>query len=353
MIDIKTYGFTDPDLTDAARVTAVHKDLFEIVCARGTSLARLKSGAYRAENAQAYPTAGDYVRAAYAEHGESLIYQTLPRFSLFERSNYQGHAAGYVKTIVAQAVAANFNTAMLLASLNHDFNLRRLQRYVTMTYQSGAQPVVALTKADLVDDATVQSMVADTQSALFGIPVYALSAHTGQGLEQLSPYLAPGQTLVFLGSSGVGKSSLVNALAGQEIMAVKEIREDDSKGRHTTTHRQLMMMPCGAMVIDTPGMRELGMWNAEEGLGDAFADVEDILARGCRFSDCRHQSEPGCAVKKALDAGELKKERWEDYLALERESRFVQNKAAAVRDKNAWGKQIAMYNRTRVSAKRS
>lgn len=352
MTDIKSYGFPDPDLTNAARVTAVHKDLFEIVCARGTALARLKSSVYRYGGAQAYPTTGDYVRAVTNADGEGVIYETLPRFSLFERSNYQGHAAGYVKTIVAQAVAANFHTAVLLASLNHDFNLRRLERYATLAYHSGAQPVVALTKADLAEDAVIRGAVSDVQLALPGVPVYALSAHTGRGLAQLAPYLAPGQTLVFLGSSGVGKSSLVNALAGEALMPVKDIREDDSKGRHTTTHRQLMLLPCGAMIIDTPGMREMGMWNAEEGLPDAFADVEEILTRGCRFSDCRHGSEPGCAVKQALEAGELRRERWEDYLALQKESRFVKDKAAAVREKDAWRKQIAIYNRARTGGKR-
>ena len=154
-----------------------------------------------------------------------------------------------------------------------------------------------------------------------------VSARSGEGLDRLAPYLEKGKTVVFLGSSGVGKSTLVNALAGEELMKVNTIREDDSKGRHTTTHRQMILLPCGAMIIDTPGMRELGLWDADSGMTEAFTDVEELMGR-CRFSDCTHGNEPGCAVNAALADGTLGEERWQDYLALRRELSFIENKAA-------------------------
>jgi ribosome biogenesis GTPase len=162
---------------------------------------------------------------------------------------------------------------------------------------------------------------------------------------RLRELIAPGKTAVFLGSSGVGKSSLLNALAGEQLMDVKAIREDDSRGRHTTTHRQLFMLPHGGMVIDTPGMRELGMWDVSEGLGGAFADVEEVLSRPCKYSDCRHLTEPGCAVKAAIAAGELYLERWEHYNTLKREAKFTEDKAGFLREKSARNKSIALWNK--------
>lgn len=199
-------------------------------------------------------------------------------------------------------MAANFDTVFILQSLNHDFNERRLERYVTLAWQSGAVPAVVLTKADLTQDSAEARRRAERLAA--GVGVFAVSAKTGEGLAALDGYLRPGKTVVFLGSSGVGKSSLLNALAGEELMETGGIREDDSRGRHTTTHRQLFRLDSGAMVIDTPGMRELGMWDVSEGLSEAFTDVQALLGR-CRFSDCRHQQEPGCAVREALETGVL------------------------------------------------
>ena len=316
-----------------ARVTAVHKERYEIVCARGITHARLKTREYFVDT-QDFPTAGDFVMIHYIDNGDSLILATLPRRTYFSRRE-----PGPIPR--DQAVAANFDYVFIMQSLNQDFNPKRLERYLALSWQSGATPVILLTKADLVED--YWDYLTQVERVAVGVNTHVVSAHTGQGLNRLNGYLQPGKTVVFLGSSGVGKSSLVNALAGQEIMAVRAIREDDSKGRHTTTHRQLIRLGNGVMVIDTPGMRELGMWDTVEGLADAFADVESYLGR-CRFSDCRHESEPGCAIKAAIAAGELDPMRWESYKNLKEEAL---SKDELLRRKHEWSKGVAKFTRNR------
>jgi len=212
--------------------------------------------------------------------------------------------------------------ALLVASLNADLSLRRIERYLASAWESGAQPVVVLTKADMCEE--VEERVAEVEAIAFGVPVHAISALTGQGLDAVRAHLAPGRTAVLLGSSGVGKSTLVNALAGREIMTVREIRDDDT-GKHTTTHRELILMPDGALILDTPGMRELGLWDASAGVASTFSDLEALFAQ-CRFDDCRHKSEPGCAVRAALEDGTLEPSRWESWRKLQKELRFEHNK---------------------------
>ena len=316
-----------------ARITAVHKERYEIVCQHGITHARLKTKEYYMDT-QDFPTAGDFVMVNYIENGDSRITTTLPRKTLFSRRE-----PGPIPK--DQAVAANFDYVFILQSLNQDFNPRRLERYLTLAWQSGATPVVLLTKADLVEDYWNYLTQADRICA--GVNIHVVSAHTGYGLERLNAYLQPGKTVVFLGSSGVGKSSLVNALAGEEIMAVSAIREDDSKGRHTTTHRQLIRLQSGVMIIDTPGMRELGMWDASEGLQDAFADVESYLGK-CRFSDCAHRQAPGCAIRAAIAAGELDLSRWESYQKLKEEAL---SKEEMLRRKQEWSKGVAKFTKQR------
>ena len=316
-----------------ARVTAVHKERYEIVCEHGITHARLKTKEYYMDT-QDFPTAGDFVMINYIDNGDSQILATLPRRTCFSRRE-----PGPVPR--DQAVAANFDYVFIMQSLNLDFNPKRLERYLTLSWQSGATPVILLTKADLVED--YWDFLTRVERVAAGVNVHVVSAHTGQGLPQLNAYLQPGKTVVFLGSSGVGKSSLVNALAAEQIMAVSAIREDDSKGRHTTTHRQLIRLKSGVMIIDTPGMRELGMWDVSEGLSDAFADVEKFLGK-CRFSDCSHNREPGCAIKAAIAAGELDIGRWESYQKLSEEA---VDKAEMLRRKNEWHKGLAKFTKNR------
>ena len=316
-----------------ARVTAVHKERYEIVCDHGVTYARLKTKEYYVETRE-FPTTGDYVMIHYIPDGDSQIIETLPRRTCFSRRE-----PGPIPR--DQAVSANFDYVFIMQSLNMDFNPKRLERYLTLGWQSGATPVILLTKADLTDD--YWHYLTEVERVAAGVNTHVVSAHTGYGLQRLNAYLQPGKTVVFLGSSGVGKSSLVNAIAGEEIMTVNGIREDDSKGRHTTTHRQLIRLKSGAMIIDTPGMRELGMWDVSEGLGSAFADVERYLGT-CRFSDCRHETEPGCAIKAAIGRGELELSRWESYRKLKEDD---VDRDEMMRRKNEWAKGVAKFTKQR------
>lgn len=342
MIELRDYGYTAFFERQAAgatllpaRVLAAHKERYEIVCAHGIQHSRLKAGVYYGGGEEDFPTTGDFVLLQYNESGDSLICRTLPRKTFFSRRDpTRGRGE--------QAVAANFDTVFILISLNHDFNIKRAERYLALAWQSGGLPVIVLTKKDLCADCAPP--IAKLRRVAGTVEILAVSAKTGEGLEALAPYLGPGQTVVLLGSSGVGKSSLVNALAGEERMAVSEIREDDSRGRHTTTHRQLMRLDDGTLVIDTPGMRELGMWRADEGLLDAFSDVEEHLGR-CRFADCRHDTEPGCAIIAAIASGELSPERWQAYRKLRAEADAAGDMAARMAAKRAWQKSITKHNK--------
>lgn len=343
---MENYGYkcTEP-LNDGlipARITEVHKELFRAVCENGEINARLKSSVYFNFGTEEFPTAGDFVALNYNPDGDSLIVKTLPRKSLFSRRNPTPGMGG-------QAVAANFDYVFILSSLNHDFNPKRNERYVTAAWQSGGIPVIILTKCDLCDD--INDKLRAARNATPNVDVFAISSVTGEGIDAIGEYFKAGKTVVFLGSSGVGKSSLVNALAKQEIMTTNGIREQDSKGHHTTTHRQLVRLDSGVMIIDTPGMRELGMWDVSDGLGKTFSEIDELLVR-CRFSDCTHTNEPGCAVTAALESGELSEERWESYLKLKREAFISDEKSAFLVQKNARNKAVSMRSKEMKKARK-
>ncbi len=344
MINLQDYGYQDEfdgkgscDDLMAARVVELHRERYKIVCKHGECPARL-TGSFRHETivTEDFPAVGDFVLIRYNENGESGIVKVLPRKSKFSRTNFSGRDPN-AEAVREQVVAANFDYVFIMVSLNRDFNLNRISRYLTAAWQSGGMPVVLLTKSDLLDDFSGEYEAA-MDVAQFA-SVHVVSTQTGFGLENLNEYLQPGKTIVFLGSSGVGKSSLVNFLVGKDLMVVSDIRKKDDRGRHTTTGRQLIMLENGAMLIDTPGMRELGLWNANDGLEHSFADVEQYFGH-CKFNDCRHRTEPGCAVKNAIRNGELSQERWESYQQLETETRFTEDKAGYLREKEQWHKDI-------------
>ena len=267
----------------------------------------------------------------------AYIRLVLPRKTKFSRA-----AAGI--ELKEQIIAANVDTVFLIQSLNRDFNMRRLERYLIAAWESGAVPVVVLTKADCCDD--VVDKVAAVYVTCPGVEVHSISCVTGEGIEDIRKYFMPGKTVALLGSSGVGKSTLVNTLAGQELLKTQAVREDDSRGRHTTTHRELLLLPGGGLILDTPGMRSLSLWEADSGMEVMFGDVEE-LTELCRFHDCKHQNEPGCAVREALDTGKLGIKRWESWLKLQKElSHLEAKKEGKLRlQEKQWGRQIAKFQK--------
>ena len=229
---------------------------------------------------------------------------------------------GDVVALVEQ-VAANVDIVLLTTSMNADFSPRRLERYLANVYESGARPVIVLTKADLAENR--DEMIAEAEAVAFGVPVLAVSAMSGEGLDALAALLKPRETAVLLGMSGAGKSTLLNALAGSEIMATQGILEEGARGRHTTTHRELVRLPSGTLLLDTPGMRSIGVFGTDEGVDQIFGDIE-ALALDCRFNNCKHEAEPGCAIRAALEDGSLEAGRWQGYQKLQRELAFEARK---------------------------
>jgi ribosome biogenesis GTPase / thiamine phosphate phosphatase len=322
------------------RVIVQQRGLWRLATAEGETDAEVSGRLVHEAADGGLPVAGDWV-AADASPGRAIVRAVLPRSTAFTR--WASGPAGGV-----QVVAANVDVAFLTASLNADLNLRRLERYLAAAYESGAEPVIVLTKADACPE--VDALVAEVEAIAFGVPVLAVSAMTGEGLGRLAAHLPPGRTAVLLGSSGVGKSTLVNALAGRERMATQEIREDDARGRHTTTHRELILLPSGGLVLDTPGMRELGMFDAEAGVSQAFADLEDLAAR-CRFTDCAHQREPGCAVRAAITEGRLDPGRLASWNKLQRELAHERRKEDPLARRAEQKRWIAIHKSARARTK--
>jgi ribosome biogenesis GTPase len=342
-MNIKDYGFKDSLFKNKtneipARIITTYRDRYEIVCDKGKGFAKLKTGSYYDNPNSIYPTIGDFVLIDWNDKGDSRIIETLKRESSFSRvdpSPDRQHE---------QLVAANFDYVFIMQSLNNNYNLHRIERYLTLSWQSGAIPVIVLTKCDLVEN--YEKYILEVENIAVGVNVYAISCKTGEGIEKLKEYFKQGNTLVFLGSSGVGKSTLVNTLFGTKIMQTSEIREDDSRGRHTTTNRQLIMLPNGTMIIDTPGMRELGMWDVSEGLDKTFQDVEKYLGK-CKFSDCTHTSEPGCKILEAIEKRELSRDRFNSYMKLKNEAKYTDNSESYLKEKKEKFKEIAKNNKKR------
>ena len=289
-----------------ARVSTQHRGEYDVLAEHGELRARV-SGRLRHEASSGadLPAVGDWVALR-----EQTIHGVLPRRSAFLRK------VAWSQT-EAQVLAANVDTVFVVTGLDEDFSPRRIERYLTLAWESGAMPALVLTKTDLCDDPYARLL--EAEQVAVGVPSHLVSNLTGEGVDELSPYLAPAKTIALLGSSGVGKSSLANRLLGSEVQATKELAEDGT-GRHTTTARQLLRLPAGALLVDTPGLREIQLWEADGGIHEAFADVDE-LAAGCRFNDCAHTHEPGCAVQAAIEEGRLPRERLQSYRALQKELR--------------------------------
>jgi len=299
---------------------------------------------HHAERQGELPAVGDWVAVRKRPEDHGAIVAVLPRRSRFSR-----RMAGNVTD--EQVVAANVDVIFIVMALDDDFSVRRLERYLLMARESGATPVVLLTKPDLSAD--LPADVADVAAAAGDVPVHVLSPKLNQGLEQVSPYVAGGRTAALLGSSGVGKSTIINRLIGADVQKTREVRESDSKGRHTTTHRELVVLPEGGLMIDTPGMRELQLWDASESVRGTFEDVE-ALAGECHFTDCRHRGEPRCAVKTAVDEGRIPPDRLASYLQLQDELAYLarqQDERAQIEEKRK-GKIGAKALRQHVKSKR-
>ena len=337
---------TDASGAVPARVAEEMKGAYRVLSDAGPLLVSIRGRLlHQAAASDELPAAGDWVlieRPPGEERG--LIVRLLERRTKLSRMRPSPNPRS--QRTEEQILAANVDVVFVVGALNRDYNPRRVERYLSVAWESGARPVVVLNKADLRKD--VGDVIRESEFLAPGVRVLATSTMTGEGIEAMRAQLIPGETAVFVGSSGVGKSSLLNCLLGDSTQVVRDIRAD-GKGRHTTTSRQLFLIPSGGNVIDTPGLRELTLWDAEGGLNRAFADV-DTFAQECAFRDCRHAGEPGCAVREAVDEGELTVERFESYRKLERELAFMarrQDKALEIAERKRW-KQIHKQNRERM-----
>lgn len=342
-MSLTDYGWTEALGREFAAQAVAGWEPARVVCElrRNFYAVQLESGEYLGEcgggffhvarRAEQFPAIGDWVAVERRDEGSRVhIRAVLPRRTKFSR-----RAAGTEE--VEQIVAANVDTVFLVSGLDHNYNPRRIQRFVVAARESGAEPVILLNKSDLVEDGN--ALMAEVAAAVPGVPVYLTSAQTRKGLKALQAnYALPGRTLAFVGSSGAGKSSLVNALLKEEALPVGDVRERDSKGRHTTTRRELVLTPSGALLIDTPGLRELQLWDADVAVEETFPDIAQWALR-CRFSNCRHDTEKGCAVLAAITAGELTTERLEAYRKLRNEAdarASRKKKPSALASKPGW-----------------
>lgn len=315
------------------RIVLEHKHMYRIVNEDGEWLGELSGKfIYNTVRKVDFPAVGDWVLMKTIPAEKKAIIQSV----LERKSQFVRHAAG--SKVEEQVVATNVDYIFIVNALNHDFNVRRIERYLLLAYESGANPVIVLTKKDLCDN--VEEKVEEVNGIAFGVPILVVSNTTGEGIGDMQEFVTSGVTVALLGSSGVGKSTLLNSLMDTEVQKTSEIREDDSKGRHTTTHRELFVLPNGGLVIDTPGMREIQLWDGSSAIDTTFSDIDELSAT-CRFSDCSHQSEPGCSVQQAIVEGILSLERFQSYVKLQREIDYQARKVdptLARNEKEKWKK---------------
>ncbi|MFA6169691.1 MAG: ribosome small subunit-dependent GTPase A [Candidatus Margulisiibacteriota bacterium] len=320
--------------SDTARVIAQHRGKYRVLSESGESWAEVAGKiVFAAASPLDYPVVGDLVKIIGLEHGNALIEEILPRKSLLKRK-----AAG--KKDEVQPIAANVDSVFFVQAVDRDFNLNRFERYLTIVQSEKISPVLVLNKIDLVTSEELEKIIFQVKDRFKGVPLITTSVLTGSEFDRLAQAIKPGQICCFLGSSGVGKSSLTNKLLGEELITTKEISAQTKKGKHTTTHRELFVLKNGGMIIDNPGMREIGLADAEEGLKNVFAEIEEI-GQSCKFIDCTHQHEPGCAVLAALKSGSLSEEKYRNYLKLKNENDYyaMTNLEKRQRDKD-FGKMV-------------
>lgn len=332
------------NIKTTARVSCVQKNLFTVLLKEQNNQykelnAKLKGKFYNLGLEQ--PVVGDYVSIITNDYGDCLIDEVLPRRTSFKRPNRSGHKDGFLKNLLEETIVSNFDFVFIVTSLNQNYSENRIARYASIVLQTGAVPVLILSKADLYED-DIQLKVEITKAICPKAEVIAISSKTGYGIENLKKFLQPEKTIAIVGSSGVGKSTLLNTLNGAELMKVNEIRDADGKGRHTTTYRELFQLKSGTWVMDTPGLREIGVLGMKEGIEETFHDITSLFCN-CKFNNCSHTQEPGCAVLKAIEEGTLDEDRWIMYTKLHAE--------------NTWGEKkkiwIAQQNQKRQNKKQS
>ncbi|MGB2770215.1 MAG: ribosome small subunit-dependent GTPase A [Candidatus Zixiibacteriota bacterium] len=335
------------------RVAREHKQRYAVYSQHGELIAEV-SGKIRhaARSRSDFPAVGDWVAVAPRPHERRATIQALlPRTSSFSRKAVlSGGMPDTGGKTEEQVLATNVDTVFLVCGLDGDFNLRRIERYLAVAWDSGANPAIVLNKSDVCSN--VDAHIKKAESCAIGVPVHPMSAAKNEGLDALNKYLGVGKTAVFLGSSGVGKSTLINSLLGIEHLKVAAVRESDGRGRHTTAGREMILVPTGGVVIDTPGMRELAAWGDDEGLKKTFDDIEQLAAQ-CRFRDCSHQHEPGCAVQEALERGTLDAGRMRSYSKLSKELKYlaIRKDQRARLDNEKFWKKISQWSKVRKKLK--
>ena len=331
-----------------ARISCEHRNLYHAITEKGDVTAEI-SGRFRHESFSRadFPVVGDWVVMTRQDNqSHATIHAVLPRQSHFSRKAILGGGPAYgMGKTEKQVLVTNINSVFLVSGLDGDFNLRRMERYLSIAWDSGASPVIVLNKSDLPEN--LDELIEQASEVALGVPILPVSAKTSDGIDSLLEYIPKGNTVTLLGSSGVGKSTIINSLIGEEIIKTGELRKSDGRGKHTTTYRELLILPNGGIVIDTPGMRELQAWSDDEGMEKTFGDIEE-LAKMCKFNDCSHQTEPGCAIQKALEDGTLDKKRYKGYLRLQKEMEHLkrrQDQKSTRQFNREWDKRIKKYHK--------